>query len=98
MPAKAAPKRSKSVIKRAKQSIVKTLNNKSVKNTLKTLAKNVERNVVDKNAEGAQSALKAAVSEIDRAVRKGMIHRNTASRNVSRLTRLVNSMHPSEAA
>jgi small subunit ribosomal protein S20 len=98
LPAKAAPKRSKSVLKRAKQTKVKTLNNKSVKNTLKTLAKNVEKNVVDKNAEGAQSALKAAVSEIDRAVRKGMIHKNTASRNVSRLTRLVNSMHSSEAA
>ena len=98
MPAKAAPKRSKSVIKRAKQSKVKTLDNKAVKNTLKTLAKNVEKKVTDKNAEGAQSALKAAVSEIDRAVRKGIIHRNTASRNVSRLTMLVNSMHPSEAA
>lgn len=98
MPAKAAPKRSKSVLKRARQAKVKTLKNKAVKNALKTHAKTVEKMVAEKNAEGAQVALKKAVSEIDKAVRKGMIHRNTASRNVSRLTILVNSMHPAEAA
>ena len=98
MPAKAAPKRSKSVLKRARQSIVKTVKNKSVKNTLKTFIKNVEKMVAEKNAEGARVALKIAVSEIDKAARTGILHRNTASRNVSRLTTLVNSMHPAEAA
>jgi small subunit ribosomal protein S20 len=98
LPAKAAPKRSKSVLKRARQAKVETLKNKSIKNTLKTLAKNVEKMVAEKNAEGARVALKKAVSEIDKAVRTGIIHRNTASRNVSRLTVIVNSMHPAEAA
>ncbi len=98
MPAKAAPKRSKSVLKRARQTKVRTLTNRAVKNALKTLSKNVEKEVSDKNTEGAQTALKKAVSEIDKAARKGIIHRNTASRNISRLTRLVNSMTPSVAA
>lgn len=98
MPAKAAPKRSKSVLKRARQAKVRTLKNKSVKNTLKTLAKHVEKMVTEKNAEAARAAMKKAVSEIDKAVRSGIIHRNTASRNVSRLTILVNSIQSSEAA
>lgn len=92
MPAKAAPKRSKSVLKRARQTKVKTIENRSVKNMLKTLAKNVEQEAANKNAEAAQSALKKAVSAIDRAARKGIINRNTASRKISRLTRLVNSV------
>jgi small subunit ribosomal protein S20 len=92
LPAKAAPKRSKSVLKRARQTKVKTIENRSVKNMLKTLAKNVEQEAANKNAEAAQSALKKAVSAIDRAARKGIINRNTASRKISRLTRLVNSV------
>jgi ribosomal protein S20 len=35
---------------------------------------------------------------LSKAARSGIIHRNTASRRVSRLTRLVNSMPPSAAA
>jgi small subunit ribosomal protein S20 len=98
LPAKAAPKRSKSVLKRARQTKVKTINNKSVKNMLKTLAKNVEQEVANKNAEAAQAALRKAVSAIDSAARKGIINRNTASRRVSLLTKLINSMTSPEAA
>lgn len=65
---------------------------------LKTLSKKVEQAVADKNAEQAGIALKGAISAAAKAARKGVIHKNTASRKVSRLTRLVNSMRPSEAA
>jgi small subunit ribosomal protein S20 len=98
LPAKAAPKKSKSVLKRARQTKELTLKNRAAKNTLKTLSKNVEKEVSDKNAEAAQAALKKIISEIDKAARKNLIHRNTASRNISRLTRLVNSILPSAAA
>lgn len=98
MPAKAAPKRSKSVLKRARQTKVKTQINKAAKNMLKTLSKSVENAVADKNADSAKTALKKAVSAYDKASKKGVIHRNTASRNVSRLTKLVGSMSPSAAA
>ncbi|MBI5408358.1 MAG: 30S ribosomal protein S20 [Nitrospirae bacterium] len=98
MPAKAAPKKSKSAIKRARQTEPRTLRNKSVKNTLKTLSKNVEKETAEKNPEAAKAALKKAVSAIDKAARTGIIHRNTASRKISRLIKLVNSIPPSEAA
>ena len=98
MPAKAAPKKSKSVLKRARQTKELTLKNRAAKNTLKTLSKNVEKEVLGKNAEAAQAALKKVISEIDKAARKNLIHKNTASRNISRLTRLVNSILPSAAA
>jgi len=98
LPAKAAPKKSKSVLKRARQTKELTLRNRAAKNTLKTLSKNVEKEVLGKNAEAAQAALKKVISEIDKAARKNLIHKNTASRNISRLTRLVNSILPSAAA
>jgi len=98
LPAKAAPKKNKSAIKRARQAEVRTLRNRSTKSMLKTLAKKVEKEVAAKNREGAQAALKRLVSAVDRAARKGILHKNTAARRVSRFTRLVNSRLPSEAA
>ena len=98
MPAKAVPNKSKSAMKRARQTEGRTLRNKSVKNMLKTMFKKVEKAVTDKNSDSALKALKEAISAVDKAARKGILHRNTASRTVSRLTRLVNSILPSEAA
>ena len=97
MPAKIAPKKSKSAVKRARQSEVRTLRNRSAKNTLKTLSKNVEAAVKEKDDAGSKVALKKAVQGIDKAASKGILHRNTASRKVSRLSRLVNSRLRSEA-
>lgn len=65
---------------------------------LKTLSKKVEKAVAEKNKDNAGTALNDVVSAIDKAARKGLIHKNTAARKVSRLTKLVNSMLPSEAA
>jgi len=65
---------------------------------LSTLTKNVEREVANKSGEGASSALQKVVAAIDKAAHKGIIHKNTASRRVARLTKLVNSLTPSEAA
>ncbi len=92
MPAKAAPKKSKSVIKRARQTQKRTLKNRSVKSILRTLSKKVNLEVVNKNAEGAKNALNKAITAIDKAAVKGIIHKNTASRKISQLTRLVNSL------
>ena len=81
-----------------RQAEKRTLRNKSTKSLLKTLAKAVEKEVANKSAEGAKAALVKAVSAVDTAARKGILHKNTAARRVSQLTRLVNSMSPSEAA
>jgi small subunit ribosomal protein S20 len=74
------------------------MKNRSVKNMLKTLCKKVDKAVADKNADVAAAALKHAISALDKAARRGIVHKNTAARRVSRLTRLVNSMTPSQAA
>lgn len=98
MPAIVAPKKSKSAIKRARQAEVKKVKNRSVKKLMSTLTKTVEKEVANKSGEGASSALKKIIAAIDKAAQKGIIHKNTASRRVARLTKLVNSLTPSEAA
>lgn len=92
MPAKVAPKKSKSVRKRVRQTKKITLKNHAVKKMMKTLSKKVELEVANKNIERTKTALNKTISAIDRAKAKGVIHKNTASRKVSRLTRLVNSL------
>lgn len=97
MPAKAAPKKNKSAIKRARQAEARALKNRAVKKMLKTLSKKVETAVINKNMDDANAALKKAASAIDKAANKGIIHKNTAARRVSHLKMLVNSLTPSEA-
>jgi small subunit ribosomal protein S20 len=98
LPAKAAPKKSKSVLKRIRQTKKRTLRNRAVKSKIKTLSKKVRLEVENKNEEAARKALREAIKAIDKAASKGIIHKNTASRKVSRLTRLVNSLLLSGAA
>ncbi len=98
MPAKSAPNKSKSAMKRVRQNVKKTLRNKSVKSTLKTMTKKVEAEVKNKSKETAEAALRQIIAVLDKAGRKGILHKNTASRKVSRLTKLVNSLTPSAAA
>lgn len=97
MPAKAVPKKSKSVLKRARQTKKITLRNRALKKTLKTLSKKVETAIANKNIEGAKTALNKLIPAIDSAATKRIIHKNTASRRVSRFTRLVNSLRLSGA-
>ena len=97
MPAPAV-KKNESAIKRTRQTEKRTIRNRSVKSMLKTLIKNVETEVSNKSTEGVKTALGKAIIAIDKAAQKGVIHKSTASRKVSRLTKLVNSALPSEAA
>ena len=82
----------KSALKRNKQNEKKNMRNKHVRSTLRTFIKNVREAVEGKDAGTAKVALAAAIPVIDSAASKGVIHRSTASRSVSRLTRLVNTL------
>ena len=82
----------KSALKRQKQDEKRRLRNVHVRSTLKTLVKKVRVAVEAKDIDKAKTALAEAIPAIDRAKSKGAIHRNTASRKVSRLTKLVNSL------
>ena len=82
----------KSALKRNKQNEKKNLRNKHVRSTLRTFIKHVREAVEGKDTNTAKEALAAAIPVIDSAASKGVIHRSTASRSVSRLTRLVNTL------
>ena len=82
----------KSAIKRIKQNKVKNERNKHVRSTLKTFIKRVREAVASKDPNTAKEALAAALPVIDKAATKGVIHKANASRNPSRLTKLVNTL------
>lgn len=82
----------KSAIKRIKQTAKKTARNRHVSSTLKTYIKRVREAVEAKDKDAAVAALKIAIPVIDTTATKGVIHRSTASRSVSRLTKLVNTL------
>lgn len=82
----------KSALKRIKQNDKRNARNKHVRSTLRTFIKNVREAVAAKDPATAQEALVAAIPIIDSAASKGVIHRSNASRNVSRLTKLVNTL------
>jgi small subunit ribosomal protein S20 len=85
-----------SALKRQKQSEKRRASNVHIRSSLKTLVKKVRLAVETKDIEKARTALAEAIPAIDKAKSMGVIHRNTASRKVSRLTRLVNSLQSSQ--
>ena len=82
----------KSAKKRVITSQVRAERNKAVKSRVKTYIKKVEAAVAAGDKAAAQAALLAATSEIDKATSKGVYHKNTASRKVSRLSKAVNTL------
>ncbi len=82
----------KSAIKRIKQNAKKCERNKHIRSTLRTFIKRVREAAAGNNINAAKEALAAAIPVIDSAASKGIIHPNNASRNVSRLTKLVSTL------
>ena len=83
-------------IKSAKKRILvnetKALRNKAIKSKVKTSIKKVDAAVAAGDKELAKTSLLAAISEIDKATSKGVYHKNTSSRKVSRLSKAVNTL------
>jgi len=75
--------------KRMRQEKKRRLRNRMVKSTVKTQITKA-RQAIASGAE-AQEAVRAAVSELDRAAKKGVIHRNNAARRKSRLMKQLNA-------
>lgn len=82
----------KSALKRIKQNEKRYARNKHVRSTLRTVIKRVREAVAANDLNLAKEALQAAIPYIDSAASKGVIHRANASRNVSRLNKLVNTL------
>ncbi len=66
--------------------------NKAVKTGVKTAVKKVRAAVEANDKKAAEEALLNATTIIDKACSKGVFHKNTASRKVSRLAQAVNKM------
>ncbi|BCS96132.1 30S ribosomal protein S20 [Desulfoluna limicola] len=81
----------KSAKKRAIQNEKKRARNMAVKTQMKNAVKAVRSAEADK-AENMTDTLIKATSVIDVAAKKGVIHKNTAARKISRLTKLVNGV------
>jgi small subunit ribosomal protein S20 len=81
--------RHKSVEKRVRTSKKANVVNRANKSRVKTAIRHV---VEAATPEGAQSALRAAVSVLDKSVKTGLIHKNKASNQKSRLNILVNKI------
>ncbi len=82
----------KSAIKRARQNEIRNFRNKSNRTRVKNVIKRVRTAISEKSPEAAQTALAAAIPVIHKVAQKGAIHRKTASRKISRLTKQVNAL------
>lgn len=83
---------SKSAMKRLRQSEKARKRHKAIKSELKTYEKKLRAAIGEGNGEQARSQLNIVFSKLDKAVKKGTIHRNKANRKKSRLSLALKSM------
>ena len=79
----------KSAIKRARQNEIRRQRNRAVKTRVKGIVKDVQTAALGDDNEASSDRLKTAQSLIDKAAKKGVLHRKTAARKISRLTKAV---------
>ena len=82
----------KSAKKRIQVIQTKTERNKAAKSRVKNFVKKVYAAIDANDKAAADTALKEAISEISKAASKGIYHKSTASRKISRLTKAVNKI------
>jgi small subunit ribosomal protein S20 len=81
-----------SAIKRARQNEKRRLRNLHIKTTVKSSVKKVRAAIEKKDVEGAQKVLSKTIPLIQKSRSKGVFHKNTTARKISRLTREVNAL------
>ena len=79
--------------KRMRQERKRRMHNRMVKSTVKTQVTKARQAIANDNidATAAEESVRAAVSELDRAAKKGVIHPNNAARRKSRLMKQLNA-------
>jgi small subunit ribosomal protein S20 len=82
----------KSAEKRIRQTAKRTAINRSRVSRVRTFVKKVEVAIASGDREAARAAFQLAQPELHRAVTKGVLHRNTVSRKLSRLAAQVNAL------
>ncbi|KUG04287.1 ssu ribosomal protein s20p [hydrocarbon metagenome] len=84
--------KSKTPAKRARRAEANRLRNKAYKTRLKTAINKYEASLATADTEAAQGSLLQVTSLIDKSVSKGILHKNTAARKKSALTRKFNAL------
>lgn len=82
----------KSAKKAARQTLRRTEINKSRRTRMRTAVRKAEEAITGADAKLAIAALVAAQSELMKAAQKGIVHKNTASRKVSRLSKRIKAL------
>ncbi|MGI3776189.1 MAG: 30S ribosomal protein S20 [Janthinobacterium lividum] len=80
--------------KRNRQTVVRTERNAARKSRMRTFVKKVEMAIAGGDKGAAAAALQAAQPEMQRAAGKGVIHRNTVGRKISRLSARIKALTP----
>ena len=83
----------KSAEKRNRQAQAQRLRNRMNKSKIKNVVGKLDEALASGSADAAQEALRKAISVVAKAASKGTIHKKTASRKISRLTKRVNAMN-----
>ncbi|MBW1835145.1 MAG: 30S ribosomal protein S20 [Thermodesulfobacteriota bacterium] len=78
----------KSALKRAMQNEIRRMRNKTVKTSVKKVTKELRLSLNEDSGEMTLKKLNTAQSLIDKAAKKGVIHKKTAARKISRLSKL----------
>lgn len=81
----------KSALKRAGQNARRRLRNRMVQTRVKNVVKDV-RLAVTENADDKAAKMQAAQSTIDKAAKKGVLHKRTAARKIARLAKQVSAL------
>lgn len=82
----------KSAKKHVKSDAKKAIDNRSQNSAMKTAIKNVEKEAKHGSNESVGEKLKVAIKTIDKACSSGLIHKNKAAREKSRLTKIKNNV------
>jgi len=86
-----------SAVKRNRQNIKRQERNYAIRSRLRNEVRKVRDAVAGSDLDAADGALRAAIKEISKAATKGVLHKNAASRRISRLSRAVAAARAQQA-
>ena len=81
----------KSAEKRNRQNKIRNARNTHIRSTMRSYIKKIRTAIAEGDMDTAKTLLEKTVPYIDKAASKGVIHKATASRKISRLAKLINT-------
>lgn len=81
-----------STIKRERQSVERRLRNRAVKSKVHTAFLNLTEAINSKNRENVEARLRIYMSEVDKAVKRNILHKNNGARKKSRIVKKIKTV------